>query len=185
MKTVITYGTFDLLHTGHINLLKRAKKLGDRLIVGVTSDYYDQSRGKLNVTQSLVQRIENVRNLDLADLIIVEEMEGQKSQDIQQYNANIFAIGSDWIGKFDYLKDYCEVIYLERTKGVSSTSLRQAQNLVIHIVKRRNYGKGSEKSGKGSASIFLMPVFCVLIPPFFGCFFARERVAEAPLWGAK
>lgn len=118
MKTVITYGTFDLLHTGHVNLLKRARKLGDRLIVGVTTDSYDQSRGKLNVMESLEERMENVRKTGLADLIIKEELEGQKIHDIRKYGADVFVIGSDWLGKFDYLRDYCEVVYLERTKGV-------------------------------------------------------------------
>ncbi len=132
MKTVITYGTFDLLHTGHLNLLKRAKALGDRLIVGVTTDSYDQSRGKLNVMQSLAERMENVRNTGLADLIITEELEGQKLHDIQKYGADIFAIGSDWTGKFDFLCEHCEVVYLERTKGVSSTDLRSARNFIIH-----------------------------------------------------
>jgi len=96
MKTVITYGTFDLLHTGHVNLLKRARALGDRLIVGVTTDSYDQSRGKLNVLESLEERVENVRKTGLADLIITEELEGQKLHDIQKYGADIFVIGSDW-----------------------------------------------------------------------------------------
>lgn len=133
MKTVITYGTFDLFHTGHLNLLKRAKALGDRLIVGVTSDAYDLSRGKLNVLQSYAERIENVRLSGLADLILVEEAEGQKIQDIQKYNADIFAIGSDWIGKFDYLNEYCDVVYLERTKGVSSTELRAEKQQLIRM----------------------------------------------------
>ena len=107
MKTVITYGTFDLLHTGHVNLLKRARALGDRLIVGVTTDSYDQSRGKLNVLESLEERVENVRKTGLADLIITEELEGQKLHDIQKYGADIFVIGSDWTGKFDYLREMC------------------------------------------------------------------------------
>lgn len=124
MKIVITYGTFDLFHTGHYNLLKRAKELGDHLIVGVTSDAYDKERGKLNVHDSLSKRMENVRLSGLADEIIVEEYEGQKITDIQKYNVDIFAIGSDWVGKFDYLNDYCKVVYLERTKGISSTQLR-------------------------------------------------------------
>lgn len=124
MKRVITYGTFDLLHYGHINLLRRAKELGDYLIVGVTSENYDRYRGKLNVRQSLSERIEGVRSTGLADEIIVEEYEGQKIDDIQRYHADIFAIGSDWVGRFDYLREYCQVIYLERTKGISSTELR-------------------------------------------------------------
>jgi choline-phosphate cytidylyltransferase len=133
MKKVITYGTYDLLHYGHINLLKRAKELGDYLIVGVTSDAFDKNRGKLNVHQSLVERIENVKSTGLADMIIVEEYEGQKISDIQKYGVDIFTVGSDWVGKFDYLSDYCEVIYLDRTQGVSSTELRASQNSVIRI----------------------------------------------------
>ena len=124
MNKVITYGTYDLFHEGHYKLLKRAKELGDYLIVGVTTENYDESRGKLNVQQSLMERIENVRESGLADKIIIEEYEGQKISDIQKYDVDIFAIGSDWLGKFDYIKEYCEVVYLERTKGISSTQLR-------------------------------------------------------------
>jgi len=133
MKKVITYGTFDLFHEGHYNLLKRAKELGDYLIVGVTSENYDRSRGKLNVQESLVQRIENVKKSELADEIIIEEYEGQKIDDILKYDIDIFAIGSDWKGKFDYLSEYCEVVYLERTKGVSSTQLREKKNGIIKL----------------------------------------------------
>jgi choline-phosphate cytidylyltransferase len=113
MKKVITYGTFDLFHEGHKRLLERAKNLGDHLIIGVTTDNYDKSRGKLNVHQSLMERIENVKKSGLADQIIIEEYEGQKINDIQKYDIDIFAIGSDWVGKFDYLEDYCKVIYLD------------------------------------------------------------------------
>ncbi|WP_459200949.1 Gfo/Idh/MocA family oxidoreductase [Methanococcus sp. CF] len=123
-KIVITYGTFDMFHVGHLNILKRSKELGDYLIVGVTSENYDKNRGKLNVNQSLTERIMNVKRTGLADKIIVEEYDGQKIDDIQKYNADIFAIGSDWKGKFDYLNEYCTVNYLERTKGISSTELR-------------------------------------------------------------
>lgn len=133
MKKVITYGTFDLFHEGHYRLLKRAKALGDYLIVGVTSESYDQSRGKLNVQESLAQRIEHVRNSGFADEIIVEEYEGQKIHDIQKYKVDIFAIGSDWTGKFDYLKEYCDVVYLERTKNISSTQLRDRQFGVVRL----------------------------------------------------
>ena len=132
-KVVITYGTFDLFHEGHLRLLQRAKELGDFLIVGVTSDNYDFSRGKLNVKQSLSERIENIKKSGLADKIIVEEYEGQKIEDIQKYNVDIFAIGSDWKGKFDYLKDYCQVVYLERTKGISSTLLRNQERGILKI----------------------------------------------------
>jgi glycerol-3-phosphate cytidylyltransferase len=132
-KTVITYGTFDLFHQGHDNLLRRAKALGDKLIVGVTSETYDKRRGKLNVVQSLVQRIENVKQSGYADLIIVEEYEGQKIDDILKYKVAIFAIGSDWINRFDYIKEYCTVIYLERTKGISSTQLRNHNTPVLSL----------------------------------------------------
>ncbi|HIZ23306.1 MAG TPA: adenylyltransferase/cytidyltransferase family protein, partial [Candidatus Blautia faecigallinarum] len=124
MKKVITYGTFDLFHQGHYNIIKRAKALGDYLIVGVTSESYDIERGKLNVRDSLLKRIENVRKTGFADEIIVEEYQGQKVSDIIKYNIDILVVGSDWRGKFDYLKNYCEVRYLERTKNISSTQLR-------------------------------------------------------------
>jgi len=124
MKKVITYGTFDLLHQGHINLLRNAKALGDYLIVGVTSESYDQYRGKLNVRQSVLERIEAVRKTGFADEIVVEEYEGQKIDDIVRMGVDIFTIGSDWVGRFDYLREYCQVVYLERTKGVSSTQIR-------------------------------------------------------------
>lgn len=130
MKKVITYGTFDLFHQGHINILRRAKELGDYLIVGVTTENYDKGRGKLNVHRTLMERIEDVRNAGYADEIIIEEYEGQKIDDILRYGVDIFAIGSDWLGKFDYLQEYCQVVYLERTKGVSSTQLRiEAQSV--------------------------------------------------------
>lgn len=125
MKKVITYGTFDLFHYGHLNLLKSAKALGDYLIVGVTTEDFDINRGKLNVQQPLMERIRKIKETGLADEIILEEYEGQKIDDIQKYGINIFAIGSDWKGRFDYLKDYCEVVYIDRTEGVSSTSIRK------------------------------------------------------------
>lgn len=133
MIKVITYGTFDLFHQGHINLLKRAKQLGDYLIVGITSDTYDRERGKLNVQESLVKRIQNIKDSGLADEIIIEEYEGQKVIDIEKYNIDKFVIGSDWNGKFDYLRQFCEVIYLERTKGISSTDLRNLKNNILKI----------------------------------------------------
>lgn len=127
MVKVITYGTFDLLHAGHIRLLERARALGDWLIVGVTADGYDQVRGKINVQQNLMERLEAVRATGLADEIIVEEYEGQKIDDIRRMGVDIFTVGSDWEGRFDYLSEYCRVVYLPRTEGVSSSELRARQ----------------------------------------------------------
>ena len=134
MIKVITYGTYDLLHYGHIRLLERAKSLGDYLIVAVTADDFDKVRGKINVQQSLTERIEAVRKTGIADEIIVEEYEGQKIDDIKKYDIDIFTVGSDWLGKFDYLKEYCQVIYLDRTKGISSTELRNRKSVNLGII---------------------------------------------------
>ncbi len=125
MRKVITYGTFDLFHEGHYNILKRAKAEGDYLIVGVTGESYDAERGKLSVQDNLATRIENVKNTGFADHIIVEEYLGQKIPDIINYDVDVLVIGSDWKGKFDHLNKYCEVKYLERTKDISSTQLRE------------------------------------------------------------
>ena len=124
MIKVITYGTYDLLHQGHINLLRRAKELGDYLLVGVTSDSFDRGRGKLNVRNNVLERVEAVKATGYADEVIIEDYLGQKIDDIQKYDVDIFAIGSDWVGKFDYLNEYCKVVYLPRTEGISSTMLR-------------------------------------------------------------
>lgn len=126
MVKVITYGTFDMLHHGHVRLLERAKALGDYLIVGVTSDDFDISRGKINNQQSLIERIKAVEETGLADEIIVEEYEGQKIDDIKKYDVDILAVGDDWKGKFDYLGNYCKLIYLPRTQGISSTEIRSS-----------------------------------------------------------
>lgn len=125
MKKVITYGTYDLLHQGHINLLRRAKELGDYLIVGVTNDSFDRDRGKLNVRNNVLERVDAVKATGFADQVIIEDYVGQKIDDIQKYDVDIFAIGSDWEGKFDYLNEFCEVVYLPRTQGISSTMLRE------------------------------------------------------------
>ena len=136
MKKVITYGTYDLLHQGHINLLRRAKNLGDYLIVGVTSDSFDRGRGKLNVRNNVLERVEAVKATGFADEVIIEDYIGQKIDDIQRYGIDIFAIGSDWEGKFDYLNEYCKVVYLPRTQGVSSTQLRAetTKNVRVGII---------------------------------------------------
>ncbi|MBE6292084.1 MAG: glycerol-3-phosphate cytidylyltransferase [Bacteroidales bacterium] len=133
MKKVITYGTYDLLHEGHINLLRRAKALGDYLIVGVTNDSFDRERGKLNVRDNVLDRVEAIKATGLADQIIIEDYIGQKIDDIQKYNVDIFAIGSDWVGKFDYLNEFCQVVYLPRTEGVSSTMLRAQTSPLIKV----------------------------------------------------
>ena len=133
MKKIITYGTFDLLHQGHINLLRRAKELGDYLIVGVTSDSFDRGRGKLNVKNNVLERVEAVRSTGYADCIIIEDYVGQKIDDIQKYNIDIFAIGSDWEGHFDYLKEFTKVVYLPRTDGISSTMLRAKTTIDIKV----------------------------------------------------
>lgn len=142
MKTVITYGTFDLLHQGHINILRRAKALGDWLIVGVTTDTFDLERGKMNSYDNLMERIKAVRSTGYADQIIIEEYKGQKIDDIRKYGVDIFAIGSDWEGYFDYLKEFCEVVYLPRTEGISSTLLRgERPSVKVGII-------GSETAGR-------------------------------------
>lgn len=133
MKKVITYGTFDLFHQGHYNLLKRAKEMGDYLIVGVTTEHFDEARGKVNVVDSIMERIENVKQTGLADMILVEDHDGQKIEDIQKYGVDVFTVGSDWAGTFDYLKAFCEVVYLERTPDISSTMLRKSKFAIVRV----------------------------------------------------
>ncbi len=149
MIKVITYGTFDLLHQGHINLLKRAKALGDYLIVGVTTENFDVTRGKINVSQSLAERMEAVKQTGLADEVFPEEYVGQKIDDIKRHNVSIFAIGSDWEGKFDYLKEYCEVVYLPRTKGISSSMLRDTDRTVLGVAGDDPAVKKLVEAGRG------------------------------------
>ena len=140
-KTVITYGTYDMLHEGHMNLLKRAKALGDYLIVGVTDENYDRSRGKLNVIQSTKQRVKAIEKLDFVDKVIVEKHKKQKAQDMVKYDVDIFAIGDDWIGAFDYLKEFVDVKYLPRTEGISSTKLRREN---FNLIKMGIVGLGRD-----------------------------------------
>lgn len=157
---VITYGTYDLLHQGHINLLTRAKALGDYLIVGVTNDNFDRERGKLNVQNNVLERVDAVRATGLADKIIIEDYVGQKIDDIQKYEVDIFAIGSDWEGKFDYLKDYCQVVYLPRTEGISSTMLREnlQEDIRIGVV---GTGRIAERFVPESTFVSYVKVVCV------------------------
>ncbi len=159
MTKVITYGTYDVLHYGHINLLKMAKGLGDYLIVGVTSDDFDKTRGKINNQQTLMQRVAAVKALGIADEVIAEEYEGQKIDDIRKYGIDIFTVGSDWQGKFDYLQEYCKVVYLPRTEGVSSSEIRTENSKlkigiignIDHLIKKfiaeSRYVNGIELSG--------------------------------------
>ncbi len=161
MRTVITYGTFDLFHKGHYNILKRAKEEGDYLIVGVTGETYDVERGKLSVQDSLATRIENVKKTGFADKIIVEEYLGQKIQDIIKYHVDVFVIGSDWKGKFDHIAKYCEIKYLERTKDISSTQLRE-QNLPIYrfgIVTDEMYDNDAVMESKIVSGIHIESVY--------------------------
>ncbi len=164
MIKVITYGTYDLLHYGHIRLLERAKALGDYLIVGVTADDFDKTRGKINVQQSLMERVEAVKATGIADEIIIEEYEGQKIDDIKRYGVDIFTVGSDWEGTFDYLNEYCKVVYLDRTQGVSSSELRSEERnirlgimgdgtLVSKHINESSYVNGLEISGVCSSDV--------------------------------
>lgn len=160
MKKVITYGTFDLFHRGHYNIIKKARELGDYLIVGVTSESYDIERGKLNVQDSLLKRIENVRKTGLADEIIIEEYQGQKVNDIIKYDIDILVIGSDWRGKFDYLNNYCEVKYLPRTKDISSTKLRSEGKIyTIGVVTEDAFDNGIVAESLYVSGIHVKSVF--------------------------
>lgn len=123
-KIIITYGTFDLFHIGHLKLLQRQKALGDKLIVAVSTDEFNSIKGKKTIIP-YEQRAEIVENIKCVDLVIPENDWEQKIKDIKKYNVDIFAMGDDWKGKFDFLKEYCEVVYLQRTEGISSTQLKQ------------------------------------------------------------
>lgn len=123
MIKVLTYGTFDLLHYGHINLLKRAKALGNYLIVGVSSDEFNMTKNK-QCTYSLTERCQIISSIRYVDQVIVESSWEQKIKDIQKYQIDIFVMGDDWRGKFDFLNHYCQVIYLPRTEGISTTMIK-------------------------------------------------------------
>ncbi|HFQ5034196.1 adenylyltransferase/cytidyltransferase family protein [Vibrio vulnificus] len=132
MITVITYGTYDLFHVGHVRLLKRLSELGDRLIVGISSDEFNKIKGKTSFF-SYEERAEIVKACQYVDAVFPEHHWEQKIGDIKKYEANIFAMGDDWKGKFDFLKEYCEVIYLERTEGISTTEIK---NTLSHLNKK-------------------------------------------------
>ena len=124
MKRVITYGTFDLFHIGHLNLLKRAKALGDYLIVAVSSDEFNLQKGKVCKIKD-TDRMQIVEAIKYVDQVIPETSWDQKIEDVKKYDVDVFVMGDDWKGKFDFLKDYCEVVYLPRTEGISSTQLKE------------------------------------------------------------
>ena len=126
-KTIITYGTFDMFHIGHLNLLQRLSTLGNRLIVAVSTDEFNAIKGKKTLIP-YEQRAQIVEAIKAVDLVIPEESWEQTIDDIKRYNIDIFAMGSDWEGKFDSLKPYCEVLYLPRTEDVSTTELKIALN---------------------------------------------------------
>ena len=128
MKRVITYGTFDLLHYGHINLLKRAKALGDYLIVVLSSDEFNWNEKHKKCYFSYEERKRLVESIRYVDLVIPEENWEQKSSDIQEFKVDTFVIGDDWEGKFDFLKEYCEVVYLPRTPEISTTQIKKDLN---------------------------------------------------------
>ena len=129
MKRVITYGTFDLLHYGHINLLKRAKSLGDYLIVGLSTDEFNNTKKNKESYFDYENRKSLLDAVKYVDLVIPEETWDQKVLDIQKYNVDIFVIGDDWKGKFDYLEDFgIEVVYLPRTKEISTTKIKKDLN---------------------------------------------------------
>ena len=133
-KTILTYGTFDMFHIGHLKLLQRLAELGDELIVAVSSDEFNNIKGK-TVLIPYEQRAEIVQNISCVDKVISEENWEQKIDDIKKYNVDIFAIGDDWEGKFDFLREHCEVVYLERTKDISTTQLKKSLTSFLSIPK--------------------------------------------------
>lgn len=133
-KTIITYGTFDMFHVGHLRLLQKLKKMGSKLIVAVSTDEFNELKGKKTLIP-YEQRAEIVSCIKYVDIVIPENNWEQKINDILQYKVDIFAIGDDWEGEFDFLKEYCEVIYLERTKDISTTQLKKSLTNFLSIPK--------------------------------------------------
>lgn len=146
MNTIITYGTFDILHVGHINLFNRLKEIGNKLIVGVSTDEFNKMKGK-DAFMSFDSRVRIIKSLRQVDLVIPEENWNQKIEDIKKYNVSTLAMGSDWEGKFDDLKVYCKVIYFKRTENIDSTTLRsqlydasatlQSKDLLLNNLKNK------------------------------------------------
>lgn len=124
MRTILTYGTFDLLHIGHINLLRRARNLGDKLIVALSTDEFNLVEKNKTCTNTYEDRKVILESLRFVDLVIPEESWEQKVTDVEKYDVDVFVIGDDWTGHFDFLKDKCEVVYLPRTANVSTTEIK-------------------------------------------------------------
>lgn len=139
MKKVITYGTFDLLHYGHINILKRAKELGDYLIVAISTNEFNEIKGK-TCYFTYEERKKLVESIRYVDLVIPENNWEQKIEDIKEFKADTFVMGDDWEGEFDFLKEYCEVIYLPRTPEISSTKIKKDLNSKKQVVRKLNIG---------------------------------------------
>ena len=143
MRKVITYGTFDLLHAGHINLLRRAKELGDYLIVVVSTDEFNWNEKQKKCYFSYEERKKLVEAVRYVDLVIPEENWDQKISDVKEYHVDTFVMGDDWKGKFDFLKDYCEVVYLPRTEGISTTKIKQDLGLngilLFCVIKQKEF----------------------------------------------
>ncbi len=133
-KIVITYGTFDMFHIGHLRLLKRLKEMGDELIVAVSTDEFNEAKGKKTLIP-YDQRVELLSSIEYVDRVIPEKSWEQKIEDVKKYEADIFAIGNDWEGEFDFLKEYCEVKYLERTQDISTTQLKKSLTNFLSIPK--------------------------------------------------
>lgn len=133
-KTIITYGTFDMFHIGHLNLLKRLAEMADKVIVAVSTDEFNEEKGK-KVLIPYEQRAAIVQAIDCVDLVIPEQSWEQKISDVKKYEVDIFAIGNDWEGEFDFLKEYCEVIYLDRTQNISTTNLKKSLNRFLSVSK--------------------------------------------------
>ena len=133
-KIVITYGTFDMFHVGHLRLLKRLKEMGDELIVAVSTDEFNEAKGKKTLIP-YDQRVELLSSIEYVDRVIPEKSWEQKIEDVKKYEADIFAIGNDWEGEFDFLKEYCEVKYLERTQDISTTQLKKSLTNFLSIPK--------------------------------------------------
>lgn len=133
-KTIITYGTFDMFHIGHLYLLKRLKSMGDTLIVAVSTDEFNELKGKKTLIP-YKQRAEIVESIRYVDTVIPETSWDQKIYDVKAHNVDVFAIGNDWNGKFDFLNEHCEVVYLDRTDGISTSELKQSLKNFLSVPK--------------------------------------------------